>query len=195
MDVKTICLGVLTFGDMAGYDIKKYFEAAFSHFYVAGFGSIYPALARLTEEGLVTVTSVEQEKRPAKKVYAITAAGREALQGVLMETAPRHKVRSEFLVLMYFAHLLPPQRLAEVVAQRLAEWEAVLEELRGYERCLEEQGGVAPGVRFSLGYGLAVIGAAVQYIRAHGPALLAADQRFTPGTSCAVPGKDPRETP
>lgn len=189
MDVKTICLGVLTFGDMAGYDIKKYFEAAFSHFYVAGFGSIYPALARLTDEGLVTVTSVEQEKRPAKKVYAITDAGRAALQAVLMETAPRHKVRSEFLVLMYFAHLLPPQRLAQVVQRRLAEWEAVLEELRGYERRMEEQGGVAPGVRFSLGYGLAVIGAAVAYIRGHGQELLEANNEFSSQDLPAAQGK------
>lgn len=172
MDVKTLCLGVLTFGDMAGYDIKKYFEQAFSHFFVAGFGSIYPALARLTEEGLVTVTSVAQEKRPDKKLYAITAAGRARLEAELLHTEPRHKVRSEFLVLIYFAHLLPPGHLARMLDARLAEWERVLEELRGYQQCIENEPGVSPGVKFSLGYGLAVIGAAAEYLRAQRPELL-----------------------
>lgn len=167
MDVKTLCLGVLTFGDMAGYDIKKYFEQAFSHFFVAGFGSIYPALSALAHEGLVTVTSVAQDKRPDKKLYSLTPAGRARLQEELQRTEPRHKVRSEFLVLMYFAHLLPPDRLAQVVETRLSEWERVLEELRGYQQCLEQEPGVSPGVRFSLGYGLAVIGAATDYLRTH----------------------------
>ncbi len=171
MDVKTLCLGVLTFGDMAGYDIKKYFEDAFSHFYVAGFGSIYPALKSLTEDGLVTCASVSQEGRPDKKVYHLTDAGRRKLEATLVATPPRHKVRSEFLVRMYFAHLLPPDRLAAVLAERIEEWEAILEALRGFEECPEP---MAPGVRFSLGYGLAVIGAAVNYVRSHRDELLQA---------------------
>ncbi len=75
MDVKTLCLGVLSMGDASGYEIKKVFENAFSHFYVAGFGSIYPALAELTREGLVVCSDIEQEKRPAKKVYQLTEKG------------------------------------------------------------------------------------------------------------------------
>ena len=54
MDVKTICLGVLCTREATGYDIKKHFETAFSHFFLAGFGSIYPALAELSDAGLVT---------------------------------------------------------------------------------------------------------------------------------------------
>ena len=109
MDVKTLCLGVLTEGDKTGYEIKRCFEEAFSHFFGAGFGSIYPALAELSRLGLVTC----RERRAGE------AAGQEGLQpdrrrasalliDELLTTPPRHKVRSEFLVLMYFAHLLPP---------------------------------------------------------------------------------------
>ena len=78
MDVKTLCLGVLTEGDKTGYEIKQRFEEAFSHFFGAGFGSIYPALAELSRQGLVTCQSVEQDKRPDKKVYSLTAAGQSA---------------------------------------------------------------------------------------------------------------------
>ena len=63
LDVKTLCLGVLTRGDMTGYQIKKHFEEAFSHFFVAGFGSIYPALGDLAQAGLVTCHDVEQTGR------------------------------------------------------------------------------------------------------------------------------------
>ena len=75
MDVKTLCLGVLAERPMTGYEIKKLFDRGFRHFFVAGYGSIYPALAELAQAGLVTVESVDQERRPDKKVYRITAVG------------------------------------------------------------------------------------------------------------------------
>lgn len=180
MDVKTLCLGVLTNGDMAGYDIKKYFEEAFSHFFVAGFGSIYPALAELTRDGLVNVASVSQEKRPDKKVYSLTEAGRDALEQALLQTEPRHKVRSEFLVLMYFAHLLPRQRLAQVMDQQAATFAAVLETLDHYERQIADgECNVPPGVRFTVGYGQAVMRTALDYIRNNRDGLLEDTDAYT----------------
>jgi PadR family transcriptional regulator, regulatory protein AphA len=160
MDVKTLCLGVLTEGDKTGYEIKQCFEEAFSHFFGAGFGSIYPALAELSREGLVTCRSVEQDKRPDKKVYSLTAAGQRVLTEELVATAPRHKVRSEFLVLMYFAHLLPPERVAAIIDQMIAHWEPLV---AGIERCIESS--PPPGMRFAAGYGRAVLGAALAYVR------------------------------
>ena len=137
MDVKTLCLGVLTEGDKTGYEIKQRFEEAFSHFFGAGFGSIYPALADLSRRGLVTRRSVEQDKRPDKKIYSLTAAGQRVLIDELLATPPRHKVRSEFLVLMYFAHLLPPERVAAIVDQMIARWEPLVAEL---ETCVAASG-------------------------------------------------------
>ena len=165
MDVKTLCLGVLTEGDKTGYEIKRCFEDAFSHFFVAGFGSIYPALAELSRRGLVSCRSVEQEGRPDKKVYSITPEGERVLVDELMRTPPRHKVRSEFLVLMYFAHLVPPSRLAAIIDQMIARWEPTLAEI---ERCMTaDDVQTMPGRRFAAGYGRAVISAALAYLRAH----------------------------
>lgn len=168
MDVKTLCLGVLTEGDKTGYEIKRCFEDAFSHFFGAGFGSIYPALAELSRQGLVSCRSVEQDKRPDKKVYSLTAAGHRLLLEELMATPPRHKVRSEFLVLMYFAHLLPPERVAAIVDQMIAHWEPLVAEI---ETCAEAA--VTPGMRFAAGYGRAVLGAALAYVREHKAELIA----------------------
>ena len=165
MDVKTLCLGVLTEGDKTGYEIKRRFEEAFHHFFVAGYGSIYPALADLTGQGLVTCESVLQDKRPDKKVYSLTPAGRHALVDELCSTPPRHKVRSEFLVLMYFAHLLPPARVAAVAEQMVEAWGA---QVAGIEHCLQtmdQDSAATPGMRFAAGYGRAVWTAAMAYVR------------------------------
>ena len=170
MDVKTLCLGALTEGDKSGYEIKRCFEEAFSHFFVAGFGSIYPALAELSRSGLVTCENVEQEGRPDKKVYSLTPAGERLLIDELLMTPPRHKVRSEFLVLIYFAHLLPPTRLAAIIDERIAQWELTV---AGIEACAASNDAhTSPGMRFARGYGRAVIGAALSYVRANKSRLL-----------------------
>ena len=76
MNVRTLCLGILTTGEASGYEIKKEIEEGlFSHFIDASYGSIYPALTQLAGEGLVTVRAEEQSGKPDKKVYAITPKG------------------------------------------------------------------------------------------------------------------------
>jgi len=162
MDVKTLCLGVLTTRDQTGYEIKQHFEDEFSHFFVAGYGSIYPALAELTRRGFVDCTSVSQEKKPDKKVYAITPSGHAALVDELMKTPPRHKVRSQFLVLMYFAHLLPPEKVAAVTDDMVSQWDDILGLV---DNCMSEDcDTLSPSTRFVAGYGKAVIGAARNYV-------------------------------
>ena len=169
MDVRTLCLGVLAEQPMSGYDIKKLFDRAFRHFFVAGYGSIYPALAELARTGLVTACSVDQEHRPDKKVYRITDAGRKRLADELAAAEPRHKVRSEFLVLLYFAHLLPPDRVAAVLEQMVHLWERMLA-----EDLSEVAASVTPGQRFARAYGRTVVTAARDFVRSRAPELLAA---------------------
>ncbi|MEZ5865501.1 MAG: PadR family transcriptional regulator [Geminicoccaceae bacterium] len=171
MDVKTLCLGVLTAQDLTGYDIKRTCEEVFRYFFVAGFGSIYPALAELQRDGLVTVTSVEQKKRPDKKVYHITDAGRAALEAELVTTAPRHKVRSEFLALMYFAHLLPPERVDEVLGEMIESFETMLvDDLAVFDGPAGPPE-LTPGQRFALGFGRTVLAAALAYCKRQRPQL------------------------
>ncbi len=182
MDVKSLCLGVLSLGDACGYDIKKYFETTFSHFHGASYGSIYPALAELTSEGLVTWREEPQEGRPDRKVYAITHAGREAFNTTLSMTPPRHRVRSEFLVLLYFAHLMPPERLRAVLDQRMAELQASIDSCR---RFLESPPceGVPPGALFATGLGHAVMSAAHEYLRTHRHAIEQAGAEQSPSAN------------
>lgn len=130
MDVRTICLGILTRGDTTGYEIKKLFEnGRFNYFADASFGSIYPALNRLTEEGLVRVREEVQTGRPDRKVYSITKQGRAALVDSLSRTLPEDRFRSPFLVAMMFADLLPAARVEAMIDQHITEIETRLKEL------------------------------------------------------------------
>lgn len=189
MDVRTLSLGVLSRGAMTGYEIRKYLDANFRHVVSAGYGSIYPALAELTGEGLVTVTSVEQERRPDKKIYAITEAGRARLVADLVATAPRHRVRSEFLILMCFADLLPREKVEESLDAMMRQWERWLYE--DLERCEREEGGVTatPGMQFAVGYGRAVLTAALGYVRRQRRTLLDALEAQAVAKAAAVPAE------
>ena len=45
-------------------------------------GTVYPMLARLRDHGLLVTTLRESEEGPARKYYALTPAGRSALNGM-----------------------------------------------------------------------------------------------------------------
>ena len=163
MDVRTICLGILTRGDATGYEIKKLFEeGGYQHFVEASFGSIYPALNRLTEQGLVTVRAEAQEKRPDRKVYSLTEAGHQAVVHALMKPLPEDKHRSPFLFAMLFSHLLPKDHVAAMVDHYIQQSEEKLAQLMGAEPDPE-----SPGERFVIGYGRATYIAMLNYLRAH----------------------------
>ncbi len=172
-DVKTLCLGILTMGDASGYEIKKTFEERFSHFFAASFGSIYPALNKLTQEGLVTCAAQAQSKRPDKKVYSITPSGKIAFMDALGQPVGPDRHRSEFLALMMFSHLLTLRQLSDAIDSKLAEYH---EELAAIADC-ENERPCSPGEEFVAGFGKAIYEAAIRYVEEHrhvveGPALL-----------------------
>jgi DNA-binding PadR family transcriptional regulator len=159
MDVRTLCLGILTLEDATGYEIKKTFEDRLSHFFHASFGSIYPALTKLTQEGLVSCTAMSQEKRPDKKVYSITSEGRFAFMGELAKPATDDRYRSDFLATLMFSHLLPAGAVANMLDDRITKYQTQLADMAG--ECLEKQ---TDSEKFLCGYGMAVYQAAIDYI-------------------------------
>ncbi|MSP51842.1 MAG: PadR family transcriptional regulator [Alphaproteobacteria bacterium] len=167
MDVKTLCLGILAHGDASGYEIKKLFEQKYSHFYEASFGSIYPALARLTEAGLVSFSQQAQSKRPDKKVYRITTAGRIAFLDDLGKMPGRDRIRSDFLATLLFGDLLSPGQVDKMIAIRVAEYHALIDAMAA---CNTK--GLTPGHAFVNGFGLTVYRAMVAYLENNRHALV-----------------------
>lgn len=176
MDVKTLCLGVLYGGNASGYEIKKQVEEGpFSHFYAAGFGSIYPALTALCEEGCLSCREMQQPKRPDKKVYDLTPKGRAVLLDALLQDPARDRVRSDFMFLVFFGELLTARRLDKVLSDRLDWLRARVSEL---ERCLADD--PPPGQAFALGLGIAVHRAQIDYVEANRHILVAEALRTEP---------------
>jgi PadR family transcriptional regulator, regulatory protein AphA len=176
MDVRTFCLGVLSLGDATGYEIKKQAEdGPFSHFYKAGFGSIYPALAKLAADGLITGRDEPQAGKPDKRVYSLTPPGRHVLGDALTDlatgTAVRDDIRSEFLFLMFFAHLMPTHRVARQIDAHIALYRSCLDQIREKAASGDCEG--MPGRAFVRGVGLAVYQAFHDYLRDNRDALLA----------------------
>lgn len=160
MHVATLCLGALALKDASGYEIKKMFdEGWFSQFQEASYGSIYPALTRLTEEGLITCEAHAQEGRPDKKVYSITEDGRAALQQALNAPLQEDKFRSEFLFVMLFADLLPQALLGDLIDDKIREYG---EDLSQIENGQDDE---SPGFTFVKGFGRAVCEAAYAYLQ------------------------------
>lgn len=161
MDVKTLCLGVLSRGDASGYEIKKACEEGpFSHFQDASFGSIYPALAKLSAESFVDCHQMSQEKRPDKKVYSITESGRAALFDALVIPPSPDKVNSDFYFMTFFAQLIPAEFLRAVLERRVAWYEGVIARMQDCELAVRP-----PGERFTHGLGLAHYRAEVSYLK------------------------------
>jgi len=165
MDIRTVCLGLLTFGEATGYEIKKLFEdGCFAGVFDASFGSIYPALNRLAEEGFVHSRAEAQEGRPDKKVYSITERGRAYfVQELSRGVAPDH-VRSEFLIAMIFAHLLPGGIAESYVDERIAEYHKAIDFLNETAQSPHTR---IPNMQFTIGLGLATTKAAIAYMEAN----------------------------
>lgn len=120
MDVRTLCLSILYNEEATGYDIRKLcVEGECSYFVEASYGSIYPALSKLEAEGLVTSRSEQQKGKPAKKIYAITEAGRQVFIGSLFERLGDDQFRSEFLLFARFVSELPASLVELRVRERI----------------------------------------------------------------------------
>jgi DNA-binding PadR family transcriptional regulator len=169
MNIRTLCLGILSFREATGYEIKKSVEEGmFSHFIDASYGSIYPALTQMLNEGLLTVRAEEQSGKPDKKVYAITKTGRVALAETL-DVFPRpDKFKSEFLFQMLLMDQLDGEKLAAIFDTRLMD---LSDELARIRSC-DTAGSTEIGRRFVNGYGQAVIGAAVEYLKENRESIL-----------------------
>ncbi|GAB4172813.1 MAG: hypothetical protein OHK0024_09290 [Thalassobaculales bacterium] len=180
MDVRTLCLAILSDGEATGYEIKKALESGrFSHFQTATYGSIYPALQRLAEDGLLTATALSQKNRPDKKVYRLTLKGLEALRDGLLRPPAADFFRSDFLFLVMYAHLLPQRRLAALIDSQIDAYRQALAD------CTPAEAGAAEepaGARFVRGFGATMYTAALAYLENHRDTLLS---RAEPGQAAA----------
>lgn len=159
MNIRTVCLAILYCGDATGYEIKKLsVEGKYSYFVDASFGSIYPGLAKLQADGMVTVREETQPGKPSRKIYSITEKGREALVESLSEAPQPDVFKSEFLLVAQFSKLIGPEKIKNAIDMRLAH----LREERDHLEKMAQDSGKASN--WTCRYGLHCISTSIDYL-------------------------------
>jgi DNA-binding PadR family transcriptional regulator len=118
--VRLSLLALLAKEPAHGYELKQALEQIFGDAYPSpNIGQIYVTLGRLEKDGLVRVVNVEQSNRPNKRVYYLTAAGRETLDTWADEPTEGPRVRDEFFMKLVLAPMTGiADRMALITRQR-----------------------------------------------------------------------------
>jgi len=169
MNVTTLCLAILHDGETTGYEIRKMStEGEYAYFVDASYGSIYPALARLQADRLVTCRVEQQKGRPAKKVYSITDKGRKTFHQSLFNDLDDDVFRSEFLLFARFAAELPVSLVKKRLDERIA---ALNAEIKQLEDIRSEK--LAQADQWVINYGIKCLTVAREHIASHMNELIA----------------------
>jgi DNA-binding PadR family transcriptional regulator len=121
MDIKFPVLGLLMEENMTGYDLKRRFNQWVGFYYRTSDGSLYPALGKLKRDRLVTM-KIHRTGARSRKVYAITAAGRERFLRLLAEPPAPTFVHDEAKIKLVFGRHQP--RLVLALLQNLQRQDA-----------------------------------------------------------------------
>ena len=120
-------LGLLREAPVHGYELRKQLVLRLGGLRAYSYGSLYPALRRLTRAGLIVEEAGQggQSAKRARKVYRITAVGKERLDELLAEAGPHAWDDEGFGVHLAFFASTPTETRMRI--------------LEGRRRCVEER--------------------------------------------------------
>lgn len=134
MSLNFAILGFLHYQPLSGYDLKKLFDSTVRHFWYADQSQIYRTLEKLLKDGYVEHETVVQDTRPDRKVYSLTASGRQAFAAWLQGPFPQQPPKSGPLVQIFFSAQLSDEVMiqrfemaAEIFRSVLRQYESVPE--------------------------------------------------------------------
>lgn len=137
MDSEHVILGVISFTPCSGYDMKAEFEkGGAGRLSSLSFGSIYPRLKQLEQDGRIVVQQAESEGR-RRKVYELTARGWQDLARWLEQpSASPPPMGDELLLKMIFWGPAGQERatLLEHLQARRHETQQLLDDLRAWQK-------------------------------------------------------------
>lgn len=134
MSLRHALLVTLLQNEGTGYEITKRFDGSVGFFWQASHQQIYKELAKMTAEGYVTFIRVEQEGKPAKKVYRVTPQGHSELERWMAEPVSNVSLRDPFLVKLYAADLVPTVDMLTALRGHRAMHTRILDTYRDIER-------------------------------------------------------------
>lgn len=112
--INYVILGLLSHESLTGYEIKKRIDTMLKYFWSASYGSIYPTLGALAQDGFVTKKDTVENGRD-KIIYTITDAGREHLKEWLAIPVTKDELRYETLLKLFFGSVAGTQISLECI--------------------------------------------------------------------------------
>ncbi|MFD0273641.1 PadR family transcriptional regulator [Kitasatospora sp. NPDC127111] len=132
MALRNALMAALLEGEASGYDLAKGFDASVANFWMATPQQLYRELERMEADGLIAARVIHQEKRPNKRLFSLTEAGRAAVRAYTEELPSKPStIRDELLVKVQSVDAGDAAAVRAAIAERM-EWAAA--KLARYER-------------------------------------------------------------
>ncbi|MDG5807426.1 PadR family transcriptional regulator [Streptomyces ossamyceticus] len=132
MALRNAVMAALLEGEASGYDLAKAFDASVANFWMSTPQQLYRELERMEAEGLVAARVIEQRRRPNKRLFSLTEAGRAAVHAYTAEPLGKPSaIRDELMVKVQCVDAGDVDAVRKAVAERM-EWATA--KLARYER-------------------------------------------------------------
>lgn len=128
--VRLFVLGLLYARPRHGYEIRQWLEKRRTDLWTGVLpGSIYHALKKMAEEGLVRLSSTERSGKRVREIYTITPCGRKEFKRLLQEAwrTPPKSIPTGINSALAFINDLPKREVIEAVTETIAALEQLLE--------------------------------------------------------------------
>src|SRR5262245_58806262 len=131
VSLRAAILGFLDLEATSGYALKQRFEGSVGSFWTVTQSQVYRELHALEREGKVVAKRERGDGAPDRKVYALTARGREELQAWLRSPLEPLQLRHPLLLKFVFASKVPAPELDLVLEKYEASLQATRAEYEG----------------------------------------------------------------
>lgn len=134
MALRYVILSLVAAKPQSGYDIVKSFDHSIGHIWQASHQQVYRELGKLAKDAWLEFEREAQTDKPDRKVYSITAEGRNSLDKWIASSAENPPYRSPVLVRMLALPVVGSEPLIPAVRAARAEYE---EKLSSYQALAE----------------------------------------------------------
>jgi DNA-binding PadR family transcriptional regulator len=135
VSLRNAVLAALINREASGYELAKQFHVSVANFWTATSQQLYRELDKMETDGLLIARVVAQEKRPDKRLFSLTEAGRTALTAFTRQDPKPTTVRDELLVQI---EALAHADVTSVRASIESRLESSARRLESYEQRLAE---------------------------------------------------------
>ena len=162
-----IILALLRNGPMHGYEIQQLIRMSrMDEWANLLSGSIYYALNRMEQEGLIRTEAEERTGARLRKIYAITEKGEEKYRQLVREslTLAPHSVKSDFAVALNMIDSIPREEALALLQRNLEQVETTLEHWRR-GKAIKSQYGLSPFAVAAFDNAIAILEEDIRFIK------------------------------